>query len=302
VDERAFTLGVNLPWLRYGGDFGANAWEPRGGVSRPDVRARLAEVLARLADRGLSTVRWFLIGDGRAGLRLGADATPAGLDDRFLPDVDAALGVLRDLDLEVIFVLVDFLWFRRARRLRGVQMGGRAALVTSPRRRARLLDAVLEPILERYGRDPVIRAWDVINEPEWATRGFGARRLAPSVGRAEMRAFIGDVVERVHRRTLHEATVGLASARGLPLVRDLGLDFYQCHWYDSVEGRCPLERPVASLGLDRPLLLGEFPTRGSSRRPGAIVQAARRAGYAGALAWSVLADDEASDFDLLTGE
>ena len=56
-----------------------------------------------------------------------------------------------------------------------------------------------------------------------------------------------------------------------------------------------LERPVATLGLDRPLLLGEYPTRGSALSPPAIVEVARRAGYHGALAWSLLAEDSASD-------
>jgi hypothetical protein len=52
---------------------------------------------------------------------------------------------------------------------------------------------------------------------------------------------------------------------------------------------------VATLGLGRPLLLGEFPTRGSSLPPPAILEIAREAGYSGALAWSALASDRATD-------
>jgi len=52
---------------------------------------------------------------------------------------------------------------------------------------------------------------------------------------------------------------------------------------------------LVNIGLDRPVILGEFPTRGSLRSPEEIVRTARRAGYAGALAWSALAGDEASD-------
>jgi hypothetical protein len=109
-----------------------------------------------------------------------------------------------------------------------------------------------------------------------------------------MRRFIGEVVALVHARTSQQATVGLASMAGLAQVRGLGLDFYQVHWYDGHAARA-LERPVAALGLDGPLLLGEFPTRGSALAPPAIVAAARRAGYQGALAWSLLAEDAASD-------
>jgi hypothetical protein len=89
--------------------------------------------------------------------------------------------------------------------------------------------------------------------------------------------------------------VGSASARWLRLVRGLGLDLYQVHWYDRHDRRAPLATPVSALGLDRPAILGEFPTRGSAHAPEQILAIAARAGYAGALAWSALATDEATD-------
>jgi hypothetical protein len=66
-DERKFTMiqcpdplclvGANLPWFQYGCDFGANAWQPEGGVAHPDRRQRTDRALARLADSGLSIER-----------------------------------------------------------------------------------------------------------------------------------------------------------------------------------------------------------------------------------------------------
>ena len=43
-----FVVGANLPWISYGGDFGANAWRPAGGVRHQldDV----ADAMARAAD------------------------------------------------------------------------------------------------------------------------------------------------------------------------------------------------------------------------------------------------------------
>jgi hypothetical protein len=113
---------------------------------------------------------------------------------------------------------------------------------------------------------------------------------------AEMRAFIRSVAEQVHTHTDHLVTVGSATARWRGLVSDLDLDYYQFHWYDHIDAEAPLDRPVAAMGLDRPAILGEFPTRGSALSASAILDAARQAGYAGALAWSALSDDEASDF------
>ena len=89
-------------------------------------------------------------------------------------------------------------------------------------------------------------------------------------------------------------TVGSAGVRWRDRYVGLGLDFYQVHWYDSLKHQPSLETPVAELGFDRPVLLGEFPTRGSKRSPDGIVATARAAGYSGAFYWSVLAKDECS--------
>lgn len=286
-----FFVGVNLPWLRYGGDFGANAWQPEGGLARPQGRRGLDETLARLAGSGLSTVRWWLLGDGRAGLRVDGDGRLLGLDDFFLADVDAGFESAAARGIRLMPVLIDFLWFSPAQVVGGVQTGGRTALVTVPEFRARLHDTVFTRIFERYAKHPAVYAWDLINEPEWATRSARPDR---GVADVVMRVFLGELVALGHQWATQPLTVGLASAAGLRLVKKLGLDFYQVHWYDSVEAKAPLRRPVSKLHLDRPVLLGEFPTRGSAVPPADVLSAAHEAGYSGALAWSTLAEDEFS--------
>ena len=78
-------------------------------------------------------------------------------------------------------------------------------------------------------------------------------------------------------------------------MRGLGLDFYQVHWYEPL-GWAALADPADRFGLDRPVLLGEFPGRGASATPADIVLAARRAGYMGALIWSVTSQDDVSRY------
>lgn len=262
-------------------------------MSRPETRVRLDDALARLAGAGAEAVRWFVLCDGRAGLA-GPEGRPR-LQPGVLDDLDAAVEALERHRLRAVLVLLDFSWFARPRFLRGVRMGGRRALVADAGAREALLADVLAPLLRRHGRSHAVLAWDLINEPEWATLGVGCWDLRVGLGRASMRGFLAELLALVRASTEQPVSVGLASAAGLPLVRGLGLDLYQVHWYDSVEARAPLDAPVAALGLDRPLLLGEYPTRGSARGPAAILRAARRGGYAGALAWSLLSQDAASD-------
>jgi hypothetical protein len=289
-------VGANLPWLDYGQDFGASPWQPRGGLAaRPDRRERLRRALSDLAASGASLVRWWLLGDGRSGLREDEEGRIVGLDDRFFPDVDAAVEALRAAGLRAQLVLVDFLWLDVPRAVDGARLGGRRDHVRDPSLRALLLDRVFAPIAERYGREPAIAGWDLMNEPEWATLGVGTLDPRRSVSRREMRAFLAAAAAAFHERATQPLSVGLASARWLSLADGLGLDEAQVHWYESLDPVATLARPVETLGLGRPLLLGEFPTRGASLPPRAILDVARAAGYAAALAWSALASDRATD-------
>jgi hypothetical protein len=291
-----FLLGANLPWLEYGQDFGASAWRPQGGVARGDRRERMRAALGRTAESRARLVRWWLLGDGRAGLVESASGRDTRIDERVCDDLDAALDALREAGLQAIFVLTDFLWFAPPRLVQGVQTGGRRHLVRDDRLRAELMSGVFAPLAQRYGRTPAIAAWDLCNEPEWATLAVGTLDPHRSVSRAQMRTFLRDLVTTFRPHAAQPLTVGLASARWLPLVRGLDLDFHQVHWYDAVDPVSTLERPVASRDLSgTPLLLGEFPTRGSSLTPAAIVRIASDAGYSGALAWSLLAEDHATD-------
>ncbi len=289
-----FIVGANLPWWTYGRDFGANAWAPQGGLSQLASAQELEDAFSRLAAEGLRWVRWFVLCDGRAGIEWDSGGAPIGLDRFVLSDLALALGLAERHGLKLVLTLFDFLWFSPASWTDGVQLGGRSKVAADETLRQRLLDSVVEPVLAELGRSPAVIAWDVVNEPEWATRSF--RRKSGAIGREDMRAFIRTVVERIHARTIHQATVGLASAKGLRLVRGLDLDLYQVHWYDQLEPDSPLDRPVSALALDRPVLLGEFPTRGSARSAVSILEAAQASGYAGALAWSVRATDAASDY------
>lgn len=279
-----FLIGANLPWIHYGIDFGANAWRSSGGVAQPEERAELQAVFEELAASGVEYVRWFLFCDGRAGIEFNDRGRPCAPDQFVFSDIDAALETAQQHGIRVMFVLLDFLWCVAPRTVRGVQLGGRTHVLRDSENRHALLDGVLRPVLERYGEEPSIFAWDIINEPEWI------KTLMPE----EIRDFLSESVALVHASTLHPATIGSAGTRWRDRYKGLGLDFYQVHWYDKLKHQPSLETSVEQLGFDRPVLLGEFPTRGSRRTSKEIIETARAAGYSGAFYWSVLSKDECS--------
>ncbi|MDO8834669.1 MAG: hypothetical protein Q7V01_03695 [Vicinamibacterales bacterium] len=289
-----FVTGTNLPWLTYGCDVGASAWRPGGGIAAPATRAVLEEHLARIAGDGHRIIRWFLLCDGRSGIRVAAGGAPAGLDDRVRFDLDAAANALARHGIEAIFVVFDYLLCAPPRVAGGVQTGGRRLWLARAAFTAPLIERVVSPLVAHLGPDAPVAAWDLINEPEWITRGFGGGAATGAVSRGAMRRFLEDAVAAVHEAADVPVTVGLASTRGLDMVRDLGLDVYQVHWYDRHSSLAQLDTSVADWRLDAPLVLGEYPTRGSRLAAADIVATARRSGYAGALGWSTLSGDEAS--------
>jgi hypothetical protein len=291
-------VGVNLPWHVYGCDFGGNGWYPDGGIGRPHGSEALDPLFERLSGAGLRVVRWFMFCDGRAGIRFDRSGTPAGLDAHVFRDVDAALALAAAHKVTLLFVVFDFPWFRPPRSVNGVALFGRRDVVALADRRRALLDRVVAPVFKRYGREPLVEAWDLVNEPEWATLGWGARLPWRALRAGTMAAWLGEMTDLAHAEARQPVTVGLASARGLPLVAGCGLDFYQVHWYDKLERRSPLaEPPVAE--LDRPLVLGEFPTASTRLDAAEVIVAARAAGYAAVLAWSASSPDAYSHLPAL---
>jgi hypothetical protein len=282
-----FVVGVNLPWIGYGTDVGASLWFPEGGLSRrPEALERLHATLAALGRDGVRVVRLFLLCDARSGVRFDDDGFPIGIDDAVLADTDAMVAAARRHQVGLMPVLLDFHICDVPTIVNGVQLGGHSRLIADPDAGAAFIDRVIRPIVERYATDEAVIAWDIFNEPEWCLR--------KAVSFEALQRFLGDAVTCVRQTATQPVTVGSAGTWRLDLVRPLGLDFYQVHWYDRF-GWAALARPVADLGLgDCPVILGEFAGRG--RRIADVLEAARQAGYEGALIWSVLAEDAASAY------
>ena len=107
--------------------------------------------------------------------------------------------------------------------------------------------------------------------------------------------FLSEAILMIRASSTRPVTIGSAGARWRRWYRHLDVDYAQLHWYDGLRGQPGLDTPVASLGFERPVWLGEFPTRGSRLGWEEILETARAAGYAGAFYWSALSNDACSD-------
>ncbi|RPJ60997.1 MAG: hypothetical protein EHM23_08460 [Acidobacteria bacterium] len=294
-----FIIGVNYPWRHYGQDFGTCAWGHRGLASAVDeLRRDFEEIRTRLSEGASKPViRVFVFADGRASPEFDASSLVTGFDDYFFRDFDSLVDTSSRSDLLVMPVLLDFRWCYPRSVVDGVCLGGHSDTIVEAGRRASFLERALAPLLERYAKIPEIFAWDLINEPEWILpRRRPWMRGRVSVDLASFQAFVRDAAAMIHQQATQPVTLGSARPQWLRYWQGLGLDLYQCHWYQASWRLRVAASRVGIHRLDRPCLVGEAPTAGTRVSPADYVEKARREGYSGILFWSYRAEDRASDF------
>jgi hypothetical protein len=277
-DDDWFLLGYNYPWHEYNKDF-----LPGSGQN---VRANYARIDAQLADlraHGTHVTRWYVFNDASAYPAFDGRGQVAGLSPQFLQQFDDAVALASAHGIYLIPVLLD-----GENLMRWDNPGAQPAVLTDSAVRQTFLERAVRPLLERYGRHPAVLAWSVLNEPEYFADGLNPQSDRLRVPRETVAAYIREATQLIHRYARQPAALDV----GLPWVgawQGLGLDLYLGHWYpwmaDYWPEYSPYTRPARTLGVDRPIVIGEFATAAT---PYSLTESLDRFyahGYAGALAW-----------------
>ena len=286
-----FLAGVNYPW-KTGQDFGNGGWG-HSGVSDPTTYAEVDTDFANMAAMGVRVVKWRVFQDGRYGIRFDGQGNPVGLDDYVFKDVDAALTIARKHNIYLVFTLFDSgLWATNCIS-QGVQMGGHADLLTDPIKRQELMNRVVIPFIQHVTRNGRVVGYELIAEPDW-----GVHELNPdNDGRIKLsldqvRTFVRSLVGAVRSQSNALLTVEANRSRDLVDWRGLGLDYYSFSWYDWLEPYDPLNTPASHFGLNKPIVIGEFPAQSTLHPLDNVLNIAWQQGYAGAFVWSYAGIDK----------
>lgn len=321
-------VGVNYPWLDYGWDFGLGPPEWRGTRQSPRWVEPIDAHLERFRDLGISVVRWFILADGltygtgdqaprpdEAGNDWRFDPPP--LTEDFLNHFDTLLqrfaqtATSTSPPVQLLPVLVDFHFCDAG--MRPVEhvdpfdplqvrpdpawvKQGRSDAIRDPVKRTRFLTAVLDPLLRvSAGHRQVIYAWELINEPDWITKGWQRNPFAHTpIPEDAMLEFLEDGKQRI-RAAGFKPTIGFASVRSLQ-KSGVTAEINQFHYYPN--GRHRLERHPFDPQF--PGIIGEFATvttdvwpdlPGDRQSVAHRLQLAEAQGYPLALPWSFLAKD-----------
>lgn len=266
-----YLLGANVPWYNWACDFGCNV---NGGVS--GNKPTLGTGFQKMKDNNVRVARWWVFPGDPWQITRDANG-PTGLDPAIYADFDAALQLADQYDLYYNFVLFS-----------GATAPPKAWL-TDPAQRAKLGQA-LAPLFARYANNPRVMSWEIYNEPEFQIWNNEIDETS-AVETAKV------IANTVHQNSPALVTIGNAFADGIPMWKDVALDYYSPHWYDYMSSgnyciRCQTAAQLRSnLGItdNKPIVVGE--TYASS-----TVDAQARMtdfynnGYAGAWPWSVFSN------------
>jgi hypothetical protein len=324
--------GCNYPWstdgttVFYGLDFGANVWGSHLGVSTR--RAAVQRDFDAMAALGFTSARWFVFADGRAGIAYDDRGLPLGPDPHLYVDLDAALEIARATGVRLVLVLLDHRWMFDGVRetiadaatgllLEARLPDGRARVLRSAEGREALFSRLIEPLIRRYGRrgerrdlGDAILAFELMNEPDFVIDEW-EMDLSSHVRRPLQFAAMAELVTRlsmvVHSETSALTTIGAARLHNLWAWDDdhLGLDLLQVHTYPDTRlfrrNENVFGLTASSLGVSRPIVLGEFPGNAPKQHPAGAsppsttmdeyLEFALDAGYAGAWPWSYSGTD-----------
>ena len=156
---------MDYPWHEYGNDLGDNARGSFGVHNASTYRAVDAD-FPKMARLRVHTVRWFVFVDGLVGITYDDNGMPTGIDKNVFPDMDAALEIAQRHNIYLDLVLLDFLFMHDMQWRDGVQAGGHANVINSDQGQQDLVEKVFTPLFQRYGQNPYILSWKVMNEPE----------------------------------------------------------------------------------------------------------------------------------------
>ena len=325
--KKRFAYGVNYAWSYYGGDFGGiSAWNQQGVAG---AKAARTTDLTDMKNNGVDVVRWWMFPDLRGdGIKLDSSKTPSGVGGTLVADINAALDIAATLDMHIKLTLFSFNDFYNDYTDSGLTIVGLQPIATDATKRAALIKNVVVPVAQAVESSPNkdrMVAWDVINEPEWSiaagTDPYGDQAFDPTMtgssGQttttltfAQMEAFVKDVVTALHGASTAPVTVGSAAVKWAKAWSNVGLDFYDFHWYGWVDQWFPHTNPPAFYKVDdKQVVVGEFPLNPSADSTGLAFGGATYGklvddwfaeGYAGAQGWAF--SDTAGAFNWSNGK
>jgi hypothetical protein len=309
--QKIFASGINVAWKQFGGDVG----------KYPVDTVWFAKMLQGVSDSGGNAIRWWLFTNVSNDPQI--DSTTklvTGLGSSTVANVRKVLDMAYARGVTISLCLLSFDMMKTNQ---GSDIEANKKILQTDEGRKAFLDNALVPLVTAIGRHPAILDWEIFNEPEGMVKSIAGDwgGIADGIEISHVQKMVNQAAGAIHRAVPgvlvsngcwsfiagsntvpgnhnYYSDSALKAVGGDP---DGALDFYMVHYYEWA-GRTwsPFHHPASYWGLDKPLVIGEFPAKGISDSladsPGGLSPAnawkyLHDNGYAGALGWTYTAHD-----------
>jgi len=304
--HKMFISGMNIAWNSFANDVG----------DYPVNITPFVNQFKQIKTAGGNAVRWWLHTDNQRCPKLDENGAVTGLGAETINNIRTVLDSAYNYGIVVSLCLFSFDLLQGGNKTAD-QLTRNKKFLETPANLDTYIENGLKPMLEAVGNHPAIMCWEVFNEPEGMTSDAGGWSTEKTKMEHVLR-FTARIAAVVHDKTLKMASTGIheygkmktwysddklkAAAGNDPLASKAYLDFYMAHYYPEYLGTSgsPFHNPASSWGMDRPVLIGEFPAQswdgqngygyiqsGTAMTITAAYEYAYDNGYCGALSWSM---------------